>query len=352
MSATDELERAQHEDTLPSGDVTADDFTRGTNDPVGKSAFSDQVVDALKAALAPDRVRRRKGRGRGQFEYIAGHDAKRRMNEIFGFGGWSANVVSNVEIAAVEVEKTNDKGETNGQRGWHVGYHAHCVVKVRTLEGDWVEYGDDGYGDGVEYGAAARVTACELALKEAATDAFKRAATYLGDQFGLILYAKDDEQKRIARDNNAQDARTVVRDIETSPPRGPELLASWKKLLGDSDEAEAQRQWWMDEAVEVHFGKPKTELTRPQREIARQKFTTTYLELVDGAEVERDPFGIPTRAAIIRALGIGFGGVKVEGPPWAIAGDPVDGGRPSHAEWRDALAAAPVPGSDDDIPFG
>jgi DNA recombination protein Rad52 len=334
----EEQEREQHAEPVDEGEVRGDEFTRGLSDPVGKGFLSDAVVDELRQPLDPNRVRRRKGRGGGQFEYLAGHDVKRRMNEIFGPGGWSSSVSDLHEIAALEVE-----GKTGP--GWHVGYSATVRVTVKTLDGS-ASYEDSGYGDGVEYGPAARITACELASKEAVTDAFKRACTYMGDQFGLILYAKGDEKARIARDANAEDVRggaapaprePVRSEGGTEVPQGwPALNAAWVKLLGDGEEAEAAREWWMAEAVEVQFGHPKDKLTADERRLAGQKFTTAYLALVDGAP-EVDPFGVPTRAAIQKELASAFGGISVSGPLWRLGKEETE--RLTFSETKEAEAA-------------
>jgi hypothetical protein len=50
------------------------------------------------------------------------------------------------------------------------------------------------------------VTAQELAIKESVTDALKRAAVAFGDQFGLVLYEKDEGAARERRDQNADEA--------------------------------------------------------------------------------------------------------------------------------------------------
>lgn len=235
--APEEQERAAAEartpEPAPEPEVRPEEMTEGVGRIIAKPRLANEIVAALGEPLDPNRVRRRAGRGGGKFEYLAGHDVKRQLNRIFGFGGWKTKRISNVLIEAVEVK---GKGDTTG---WHVGYQATAEVSVLLDDGTWVSYQDDGYGDGVEYGPAARVTACELAIKEAVTDAIKRAATCLGDQFGLILYAKDDEVKRIGREQNAAASRGVAVSI-------PEVLERLTLYVEDG-------RPWVKEAVEGFY---------------------------------------------------------------------------------------------------
>lgn len=254
----DEQDRAAAEarvapdpEPAPDPEVRAEEMTQGIAQPVAQPRLAEDVILELVEPLDPNRVRRRRGRGSGQFEYLAGHDVKRRMNEIFGFGGWSSRRISNVLIGAVEVKNQE------GKEGWHVGYQATVEVSIMLEDGTWVSYSDDGYGDGVEYGPAARITACELALKEAVTDAFKRACTYLGDQFGLILYAKDEAEKKTIRERNAGAAS---RDVAVSIPEVLERLTTYvedgrpwvaEAVVGFYSEVEAMPGKWSELPVKV-----------------------------------------------------------------------------------------------------
>lgn len=111
--------------------------------------------------------------------YIEGHDAIRTANTIFGFGGWSTDVVELVCLGS-EPRKSGQ-----GKDGFGVGYRA----TVRVTVGDNT-FTDTGFGDAVEY-TGSQIAPHELASKEAVTDALKRCLMHYGDQFGLSLYSKD-----------------------------------------------------------------------------------------------------------------------------------------------------------------
>ena len=110
--------------------------------------------------------------------YIEGHYAIRTANRIFGCAGWRRETQ--------EMRCVFD-GEREGQRGtfFQASYVARIKVSVQTGEG-WLETDGWGYGEGIDYNNPGQ--AHESAVKEAETDAMKRALVKFGDQFGLSLY--------------------------------------------------------------------------------------------------------------------------------------------------------------------
>lgn len=148
--------------------------------PVPPTSLDLGVRRRLDKPLDAGRVKQRQGRGSGSLSYIEGHDAIRTANEIFGHGGWGTRIV---EQALLGVEQATS---SQGKPGHRVAYR--CIVEV-TVQGCPPVQGS-GYGDATEYTGSA-LTCHELALKEAETDAMKRALVKFGDQFGLALYEKD-----------------------------------------------------------------------------------------------------------------------------------------------------------------
>jgi recombination DNA repair RAD52 pathway protein len=103
------------------------------------------------------------------------------------------------------------------------------VVERRNDVGQYLgstEFSDVGFGDAVDY-SGSTISVQELAMKEAVSDAVKRALKNLGDQFGLGLYdaerrgdverrrglttaaGKKREVFKIARERTAKDKPTV-----------------------------------------------------------------------------------------------------------------------------------------------
>ena len=142
--------------------------------------FSTQTNGALSAPLDRAFVKEREQSGR-RFSYIEGWHAIAEANRIFGFDGWHRETV--------EVRLVNEKPRKIGRDardGWTVSY----VVRVRVIVGDVIRDGmGSGHGIDADLGLAH-----ESAIKEAETDAMKRAFMTFGNPFGLALYDKEQRQ--------------------------------------------------------------------------------------------------------------------------------------------------------------
>jgi DNA recombination protein Rad52 len=313
-------------------EVRPDELGAGIGQPVWASPLSEEVVEELRAPLDPNRIRRRKGRGGGQFEYLAGHDDKRRANELFGFGNWGYRVDRLEESARVEV--VSEKGK----EGWHISYMAIVEVTVRGC----LPFSDVGYGDGVEYGPAALAQARELATKEAVTDALKRALTGWGDQFGLILYAKADEKQRIQRDADADSSRPVVRQEHAGKPAGApqswsEIGDRFARVLGGTETDKETASWFINEAITTKFGVAPGELEQGGQR--REAFVLCASAVM---QIEEDfgdlAFTIGVRDTIARVFSERLDGLKLAGPPWRL--DPEEKDLPQHEK---EVAKLPAP---------
>ena len=113
-------------------------------------------------------------------QYIEGWHAIDEANRIFGFGGWSYSVDTLVKTNQGTAEKADRDGRPYVQH--EVGYAATVTVTV-----DEVTRQDVGHGAGDHKREG---DAHEGAIKEAVTDALKRALRTFGYRFGLALYDK------------------------------------------------------------------------------------------------------------------------------------------------------------------
>jgi DNA repair and recombination protein RAD52 len=138
--------------------------------------FTEEQVKSLTEKLDPKRIKSRSQAGRS-LSYIETWDAIETANRIFGFDGWGCNTVELRYLGTVE-----HKGSS--KVGWKVAYLA--IVRVRI--GDAPEVEGSGFGVDISYNS--ELDAHELALKEAESDALKRALKKYGNQFGLCLYDK------------------------------------------------------------------------------------------------------------------------------------------------------------------
>lgn len=135
----------------------------------GNTVFNNEQTEQLLKPINPRRIAQRKGGGGRQLSYLEAWDVKAHMIRMFGFGGWSWNV-SEAHLTF----ESEDSGK------WNVGYK---VIGTLTI-GD-ATYSEAAVGSST---LPQRGEAHDMAIKTAESDAFKRAAINLGDQFGLSLY--------------------------------------------------------------------------------------------------------------------------------------------------------------------
>lgn len=153
-------------------------------------AFTADQIAQLSAPLDRKHVKSRQQAGRN-LSYIEGWHAIAEANRIFGFDAWDRETA---DLRCVVERETKLR---SGADAWRVSYI--CKVQVRVYTQTPRENGDPGlnvdhttregtgYGSGIDQDLGA---AHESAVKEAETDAMKRALMTFGNPFGLALYDK------------------------------------------------------------------------------------------------------------------------------------------------------------------
>lgn len=160
--------------------------------------FSPTQVAQLSADLDRANVKTRAQSGR-QLSYIEGWHAIAEANRIFGFDGWTRETVT---ISCV-AERERPVGQQQ-----HPGFSVTYIAKVRVTVGGIVREGC-GTGHGIDRDLG---QAHESALKEAETDAMKRALMTFGNPFGLALY--DKTQEHVSDGNNGKlDCAAIATDL-------------------------------------------------------------------------------------------------------------------------------------------
>lgn len=159
--------------------------------------FTDGQRAILADKLDPSFLKTREQAGQ-ELTYIEGWRVIDRANAILGFDGWDRETVLLERTVAETYPKTffdkqsrkkvvvkDEAGEPVQMH--RVGYLAKVRITVRAGETIVVREGT-GYGQGTGQDPN---MAHEGAVKEAETDATKRALMTLGNQFGLALYDKE-----------------------------------------------------------------------------------------------------------------------------------------------------------------
>ena len=162
--------------------------------------ISEDAKRLLAEPLHRDAVKTREQSGR-KLSYIEGWHAIAEANRIFGFDGWSRETV---DIKCVsEGPRTMKSGQGHG-----VSY----IAKVR-INVDGVIREGCGTGHGIDRDLG---QAHESALKEAETDAMKRALMTFGNPFGLALYDKTQSE--------VVDAAPRPKPVRTAPAKVDPLV--------------------------------------------------------------------------------------------------------------------------------
>lgn len=164
-------------------------------------------LNQLMAGLNPNRVATRRASG-SNLSYVEAWDIKRTLIRIFGFGNFSADVIDSKLLRTEQVAQVKDANKTN----WEISAQATVRLTIHTTGATYTEtaIGGSKQPDFTE--------SADMAIKTAESDALKRAAIYLGTQFGLSLYD----------DGSTQDVVGVILDEDQSVE-----LSMWRKYLDE-----------------------------------------------------------------------------------------------------------------------
>lgn len=165
----------------------------------------DQVVFKADEKIPREEVSVREGGGGKKLSYLESHYVIARMNAVFGTMGWDAETVE-----MRQVNKETDKPAYVSK--------VRISAIVKTEDGGYMKVVKEGYGFGADKSA---LNPHEMAVKEAESDAFKRAARQFGMSLGLALYSKDQENVAEApkKETDYEHAQRVGFNLEPSPSK-------------------------------------------------------------------------------------------------------------------------------------
>lgn len=149
-----------------------------------RGTLKPEQVAQLLEAVRPNRVRQNRGK-----DHMEGYDIRAHLTRIFGFGRWDLDGPPAQLIAEESIRRAKDKDNGWPDIRWEVVYRQVVTLTVYDEAGLLVgRY--RGEATGKAENQPSRGDAHDGAMKEAETQALKRAAINLGDQFGLGLYNK------------------------------------------------------------------------------------------------------------------------------------------------------------------
>jgi recombination DNA repair RAD52 pathway protein len=181
--------------------------------------FSPEQISELNAPLSRSAVKQREQAGR-KFSYVEGWHVIAEANRIFGFDRWTSKTVET--CCVVERERLIGK---QALPGWGVTYTAKVSIVVDTNDDHWITRDGCGTGHGIDTDLG---LAHESAIKEAETDARKRALMTFGNPFGLALYDKEQahvvDESELSRQRYVEQCKTTIEALAADPDK---LMAWW-----------------------------------------------------------------------------------------------------------------------------
>lgn len=143
--------------------------------------LTEQQVGFLLQPISGNRVRNLRG-----MSHLEAWDVRRQLIRIFGFEGFTVETLS-LELAHERGEQRKKKNSSDTYMAWTIVYRAQVRLTVRDVNGQPIAvFEDAAAGDAVNQPSVG--DAHDLAMKTALSQALKRCAVNLGDQFGLSLY--------------------------------------------------------------------------------------------------------------------------------------------------------------------
>lgn len=196
-----------------------------------------EEAEALLAEGLSSSAVRENARG---MSYVDGHYVVSRLNRVFGPFGWS------LDLVALECTTDGFYPDPNPQKAEkgqiRIGHMARVRLNVRVAPGGsrWetidVCREDVGHGSGI---GKDRAEAVESSVKEAVTDALKRAARHLGPSMGLALYDKDqrdvrdaetpEEIRELLAQGRIAEARSAIQGMPKDHPERSALIAEYEE---------------------------------------------------------------------------------------------------------------------------
>ena len=246
--------------------------------------LTDDQLKQLMADLNAARVASRK-QGNTSLSYLQTWDVKATLIRIFGFGGFSADAIE-CETVMVEnnVPKTKGWGKDKeelpieytpdgqikfGTANFRVTMRVRVRLYIHQLGATYTEWAASSQ-TGPDLGEVS-----DFAIKTAESDALKRAAIYLGTQFGLSLYndgatqevvkailAPGQEWRRGAR-VMPEVAEAMAQAIDGPRPANAAASVAHLKPEGVDDEAHRQAMEHLNTSLSAQVQKQKARRSGP-----------------------------------------------------------------------------------------
>jgi DNA recombination protein Rad52 len=207
--------------------------------PLHPGGFTPDQIAELTAPLDRAKVKQRSQSGRS-LSYLEGWQVIAEANRIFGFDGWQRETI-NVQCVS-ERERAIGRDQ---KAGWGVTYTCRVRITVGHSMGAVVIREGTGAGHGIDVDCG---LAHESAIKEAETDAMKRALMTFGNPFGLALYDKDQREVKSTDELTADELQRQAMSVAKSAG----LTGTGMKALFAAIAPEGATGWGQIPAATLH----------------------------------------------------------------------------------------------------
>ena len=212
------------QDAAEPSPASATAHSEGAPGPAPGGGLTARQIAPLSAPLDRANVRQR-DQGRSRVSYLEGWQVIAEANRIFGFDGWERSTLISRCVAEHERPIGRDR-----KSGWGVTSIARVRITITAGNRTLIREGS-GAGHGID---ADLGLAHESALKEAETDATKRALMTFGNPFGLVLY--DKQQRQVSSSAAAITAASTslaqkARADATDAPLEPSVIAGLQERI-------------------------------------------------------------------------------------------------------------------------
>ncbi|MEU3283160.1 Rad52/Rad22 family DNA repair protein [Streptomyces antibioticus] len=194
--------------------------------------MTEQQVSFLLQPISGNRVRNLRG-----MSHLEAWDVRRQLIRIFGFEGFTVETLS-LDLVHERGEERKKKNSNDTYTAWTIVYRAQVRLTIKTTSGEVIAtFEDAAAGDAVNQPSVG--DAHDLAMKTALSQALKRCAVNLGDQFGLSLYNDGSRDAVVMR--SLAYMGEPVRESEDTPVQ-PEPRPQVPAAVPDPEPAPAPQQ--------------------------------------------------------------------------------------------------------------
>jgi DNA repair and recombination protein RAD52 len=187
--------------------------------------------------------------GGSNLTYMEAWQVKASLITIFGYGGFSSEVLDSKIVRAVE-----QKQQTSDKMNHKVT--AQATVRLTILQLGAI-YTESAIADGT---LPDWTEAADAAMKSAESDALKRCCIFLGNQFGLSLYNKDGQYTDVVgpvwSPDQAGGAQRYLQALQEKwkaqqqgqqPPQQPPVMsAQMQGFQATQQQLQTEREAWKD----------------------------------------------------------------------------------------------------------